>query len=756
MKAVSISELRSLRESSSEYAVFDVRESAEAHQGHIFGATFLPRQMLMSRISTLVPRRSTPIVVYDGGAQDTRARRVVETLTRFGYDNVRQLTGGWRAWLEQGGEHSQGSNVPSKWFGETVQDHCHTPVLSAKTLHDWATGGYPHRICDIRSPEEFERSRIPGAVGAFGTDLAWAAQDFRDEGLPVVVHCSGRTRSIIACQSLRLLGHSNAYALENGTMGWRLNDFPLELEPGAEVFQPSANSRDGGRQQTLRMARDIGAERIDATTLLGWMDERKAGQLNLYLFDVRQVSEYMAGHLPGATALPGGLAIQRTDEFIPIRAAQIVLVDDDEARASLAAYWLRAMGLPRVAVLIGGIAAWQNDGRPLLTGRDRPSPLDETEALAVVSTVSPVDLQEDATRHRLLYVDTQARFLARRPLGAEWVAFGEIEETLERGWLAGDRRTTVLVAQNEALARSAALNAHLSGRCNVLVLAGGFAGWQAQGYRIESGPTAAVQKITDVVVQPYDSGLQSMRDYLIWEQALTRQRFPSLPLFTAYMPPAENSASSPQGKYVISEKILTTRVEKIRTMLNRVRAIVKSEISRETLNQVKQELLGLAVHHELFPIDEFPAIVGANASMYLLAEDSDHRYALYMVAPPAGGFAPPHDHQTWAVIAGMYGREQNKVYRRLDDGTVPSVARVEVCDEFDVVAGTALALMPDDIHSIHLGEDGPHGSLHLYGLSVEHCRDRRMYSLSKGTYKIFPAASGIVTARGAIIGVNKE
>ena len=65
------------------------------------------------------------------------------------------------------------------------------------------------------------------------------------------------------------------------------------------------------------------------------------------------------------------------------------------------------------------------------------------------------------------------------------------------------------------------------------------------------------------------------------------------------------------------------------------------------------------------------------------------------------------------------------------------------------VPGTAVTLMPDDIHSIHLGDDGPHANLHLYGKSVEHCDGRLMYSRSKGTCKTFPPATGIGRARGA-------
>ncbi|WP_261171443.1 rhodanese-like domain-containing protein, partial [Bordetella pertussis] len=255
MELSTVSELRDLRATSDEYALFDVRESAQAHQGHIFGATFLPRRMLAARIASLVPRRSTPIVLYDEGGPDPRARLAAQTLARFGYTGVRVLDGGLRTWLAQGEAPCRGSNVPSKWFGETVHAHAATPALPIATLQAWRETGSAHRICDIRSPEEYGRARIPGAAGAFGSDLAWHADDLRRAGQPVVVHCSGRTRSIIACESLRLLGVQDAYALENGTMGWRLAGLALERGPGSGSLAASAASRRDGARRTQALAR---------------------------------------------------------------------------------------------------------------------------------------------------------------------------------------------------------------------------------------------------------------------------------------------------------------------------------------------------------------------------------------------------------------------------------------------------------------------------------------------------------------------
>jgi predicted metal-dependent enzyme (double-stranded beta helix superfamily) len=35
----------------------------------------------------------------------------------------------------------------------------------------------------------------------------------------------------------------------------------------------------------------------------------------------------------------------------------------------------------------------------------------------------------------------------------------------------------------------------------------------------------------------------------------------------------------------------------------------------------------------------------------------------------------PHNHGTWAVVAGVYGPERNAFWKRLDDGSRPGCAK---------------------------------------------------------------------------------
>ena len=123
MKVIDAAALRALMAGPGEWALFDVREAGEADAGQIFGATFLPRRQIETRIGDLVPGRGTTLVVYDEGGP--RAELAAATLERLGYRDVRALKDGTRGWQASGGKLPSGSNVPSKLFGEEVYEHEH-------------------------------------------------------------------------------------------------------------------------------------------------------------------------------------------------------------------------------------------------------------------------------------------------------------------------------------------------------------------------------------------------------------------------------------------------------------------------------------------------------------------------------------------------------------------------------------------------------------------------------------------------------
>lgn len=80
--------------------VIDVREKQEWDEGHLPGATHVPRGYLELRIESAVPDRSTPLILYCAGG--VRSLLAAQTLRAMGYDNVASMSGGFTAWKDAG------------------------------------------------------------------------------------------------------------------------------------------------------------------------------------------------------------------------------------------------------------------------------------------------------------------------------------------------------------------------------------------------------------------------------------------------------------------------------------------------------------------------------------------------------------------------------------------------------------------------------------------------------------------------------
>lgn len=178
----------------------------------------------------------------------------------------------------------------------------------------------------------------------------------------------------------------------------------------------------------------------------------------------------------------------------------------------------------------------------------------------------------------------------------------------------------------------------------------------------------------------------------------------------------------------------------------KVRAVEETQgVTRASLRDIRAVVLDLARRAELFPREDFPKELDekGNNAVYLLSEDADHRFALYMSTALPGKKVPPHNHTTWAVIVGVEGEEQNHFYERADDGSRPGEGTLREIGHEVVRPGTGVCLMPDDIHHIQVGGDQPTLHLHLYGRALTHLPQRVTYDTAQGTYKVFPASPNI-------------
>ncbi len=508
--------VRAMLRETAEMALLDVREEGVfSEAGHPFFANSVPLSRLELMIRDLVPRRSTRIVVLDGGDEGL-AERAAARLKAIGYGSVAVMEGGARGWEKAGFQLFTGVNVPSKAFGELVEHHCGTPHIAAAELKRRLDAGEEVLIVDSRPLPEFRNMSIPGAFDCPGAELVYRVPDkLSSPQSLVVVNCAGRTRSIIGAQSLRNAGLPNpVVALENGTMGWELAG--LELARGREERLPAPSPAGLARARALAagVAERFGIVSIDDADLARF--EGEAATRTLYLFDVRSPEEYAAGHLAAARSAPGGQLVQATDVYMATRNARIVLVDDDGVRAVMTGSWLAQMGWPEIYVLEGGLA-----GRPLVHGITAPV-IPEVEQ-AKAATVSPAELQALLDRGEAAVIDLapSISYEAGHIPGAWFAVRARLAESLER---VPPRPLLVLTSPDARLARLAAADLAASGR-EIRVLDSGTTAWRAAGLPLATGREAMADTPDDCWRRPYDpyAGEGARERYLKWEIELVHQ-----------------------------------------------------------------------------------------------------------------------------------------------------------------------------------------------------------------------------------------
>jgi len=382
---LSAGEVRAALLTRRELALFDLRDEATFAEGHPLFAAQLPLDRLALELPVRVPRRGTPVVVYDDG--EGLVQPALERLAALGYTAGYALEGGLEGWRRAGYELFADVNSYSKAFGELLESRHHTPALAAEELEALLSAKADLVVLDVRRFDEYQTMSIPTGISLPGAELVLGVESVApDPGTTIVINCAGRTRSIVGTESLRNAGIPNrVVALRNGTIGWQLAGLRLDSGqsrrvPGPPGERPSrtpgppsdaAEDQDEGEEGPLARARvrargvayRAGVRRLGAAELALLAGDTAR---TLYRFDVRTPEEAVASPLPGFRLVPGGQLVQETDVFAPVRGARIVLGDPLEVRADMTASWLAQMGWEVYVPDAGALASAR--GRAVETG----------------------------------------------------------------------------------------------------------------------------------------------------------------------------------------------------------------------------------------------------------------------------------------------------------------------------------------------------------------------------------------------------
>lgn len=214
LKAIAPQELHSLLQQ--DVFALDVRPVTDFAAGHVPGSVNIALSgQFASWAASVLGLQACPVLIAETPAQYSEARM---RLARVGIEDAwGYLDGGIAAWRE--------SEFPM----------AELPQITVEELHQ-RLGSGNLQLLDVRREPEWQAGHIAGAAW-------WPLDRFKvsppeiDPAVPLVVHCQGGYRSVIACSLLRRAGLQNVINVIGGFDAWQKAG--LEVETVSRVGAPA-------------------------------------------------------------------------------------------------------------------------------------------------------------------------------------------------------------------------------------------------------------------------------------------------------------------------------------------------------------------------------------------------------------------------------------------------------------------------------------------------------------------------------------
>ena len=467
------------------FALIDSREWRDYVNGHWFGSTNMPLSRLTATITRLIPDRSFPIHFLDW--QNKASAVAIERLNTLGYCNITIHPTARPVGFGAG--FVKGEYVWSKAFGEVV---AHTADLPEVTPAEYIESWQDALLFDVRPTAEYQLFTLPNSQSLPNSLLLANADALRSSGRMALLHCAGRTRSIIGACTLRAAGYDGPYAVfRGGTQAWQLDGHTREHN-AARLF--ATDHENSATIESFMQRWHISFSRQTTANMTDFV----AANATALRFDVSDDAATGQVMEQGIIKISGTNLIQQTDRSIARYHVPVILFDHGSgSRAAFAAYWLGAMGFEVSVVYLDA---------PLAVGPSKQR----------AATPSPIQRQATALKAdqtlRLYDFRPSAAFRGGHIAGSQWKNISEMAD------MTPDSSAILVICSDSATGIEIA---------DLLTRQGwqidGFYVWQDSDFdpaMLKTGGPDSPCDESSLFAGRHHGVLQDARDYLAWEEDL--------------------------------------------------------------------------------------------------------------------------------------------------------------------------------------------------------------------------------------------
>ena len=321
-----------LYESGEPFTLIDSRERRDYVAGHWFGSVNIPLSLFSNRIGYLF--KSTDILINILDWEDSASAEAIYQLRLIGFCNITIHKTKHPPVMGRG--FVKGEYVWSKAFGEVVAHQIDLPeVTPQQYLADYQDA----MLLDVRPTAEYQDFTIPTSQNLPNSLLLANTQALKETNRVSLLHCAGRTRSIIGAFTLLASGYDGQFAVfRGGTQAWQLDGY--EREHNANRLFVNDNEASDVVASFLHRWQII-SKRVPSNELAAYTSAHNTE----LMFDVSDDAATGQVGAYGIIKISGTNLVQQTDRSIALFHVPITLFDHGSgSRAAFAAFWLHTMG----------------------------------------------------------------------------------------------------------------------------------------------------------------------------------------------------------------------------------------------------------------------------------------------------------------------------------------------------------------------------------------------------------------------------